>query len=274
MDNGRGYFQNATGRNRDRLHRVNEQFYLFFNATPGPSARSVFEDENEAVDADDINKIADGQVHVSGMGDNQFGTFEIIGVLDLETMILEIQRKYVALQEGNSSSNSPSGRSGRTIFLIEYRLLDCRHASQVESTIPHTQNDNRVGNEKSYEDETNNQPASTSSSSSILPGRRKKRPKSSPSSIPPTSPSMAERASCVNATHVSGLVMNAGAETPVTTSGAQSLTNTSATSLQDGSVALTLDTDSPRLASGSSLVPAGRSGKFSSGSTKTTFIVS
>jgi len=37
-------------------------------------------------------------VQVRGCGENQFGTFEIIGYLDLNTMVMEIQRQYVIIE--------------------------------------------------------------------------------------------------------------------------------------------------------------------------------
>jgi hypothetical protein len=41
----KGYFQNMAGsRPRDKIQKVQETFYLFFNATPGPDVRYVFDD--------------------------------------------------------------------------------------------------------------------------------------------------------------------------------------------------------------------------------------
>lgn len=41
----KGYFQNGPGtRPRDKMQKIQETFYLFFNATPGPDVRYVFDD--------------------------------------------------------------------------------------------------------------------------------------------------------------------------------------------------------------------------------------
>ena len=47
-----------------------------------------------------------GFVHVRGMGTNQFGTFELLGALDLATNILECQRMYVVTPDNTKAATS------------------------------------------------------------------------------------------------------------------------------------------------------------------------
>ena len=47
-----------------------------------------------------------GFVHVRGMGTNQFGTFELLGALDLTTSILECQRMYVVTPDNTKAATS------------------------------------------------------------------------------------------------------------------------------------------------------------------------
>jgi hypothetical protein len=199
-----GFFRNATGRNRDRTHRVNEDFYLFLNATPSPIAKCVFDDEVDeepiveestpsAVDNNnnnsDSNRIPPGQVQVRGMGSNQFGTFELIGMLELDTMILEIQRKYVMV----APEPSPSGRTGRRSFSTNTAIASSTVVTRHKSTRPyHTRKRQPSWKRKSSYDEEEAaasaaQAALTSSSAAVTAGsyltptgRRKKRPKLSP----------------------------------------------------------------------------------------------
>ena len=53
-------------------------------------------------------------VQVRGCGDNEFGTFEIMGYLDLNTMVMEIQRQYVVTEIYAASPSTRRRRSSAT----------------------------------------------------------------------------------------------------------------------------------------------------------------
>jgi hypothetical protein len=95
----RGYFQNSSAGRGRGTHRVQERFCLFFNATPGKDASFYFEEVAGSFPPPEIDRVL-----VRGMGENAFGTFEICGYLDSQSMILEIQRQYVLVQEENTST--------------------------------------------------------------------------------------------------------------------------------------------------------------------------
>ena len=102
----KGYFQNATGRNRERTNRVQETFYLFLNATPGQAAYTY---DETPLPPSVVN--SDCLVLVRGMGTNAFGTFELVGYLDLNSNVLEIQRQYVIIGEPKRKTTSPRSRN-------------------------------------------------------------------------------------------------------------------------------------------------------------------
>lgn len=87
--------------------RVQEEFHLFFNATPPSDAKRRFLDEDDdGNDTDDSGNLPLGHIHVRGAGTNKFGTFEILGGYDIETGILSCQRIYVSTSdEGNHDKN-------------------------------------------------------------------------------------------------------------------------------------------------------------------------
>lgn len=122
-----GYFENVSNR-KDRLSsRVAEKFCLFFNACPPKDARILYVDDEQKMEKPKTSEVSDqsdsdrsigllspGYVHVRGMGTNQFGTFELLGSLNIENGVLECQRMYVATVDTASSprtkkSRSPSG---------------------------------------------------------------------------------------------------------------------------------------------------------------------
>ena len=110
-----GYFENVTGQNRNKYQRVevqkiDETFYLFFNATPGPDPIFTFDDDTKKSHIPVVTESLDPPlVQVRGCGTNQFGTFEILGFLDLRTMIVEIQRQYVVTERRINKRRSHSG---------------------------------------------------------------------------------------------------------------------------------------------------------------------
>ena len=92
-----GYFETATNRKDRSVIQVPENFTLFFNATPPKDARVLFFDAGEDADNKDAKTelLPSGRIHVRGMGSNQYGTWELIGSLDMSTGVLECQRMYV-----------------------------------------------------------------------------------------------------------------------------------------------------------------------------------
>lgn len=151
-----GYFENIAGRDKKKQklvrQKIEERFCLFLNATPSDDAKFGFEEDGldygvVVVDDDDDDKkknnYGDGGdvemkivsssrdtsgmepgvkrpsnlVQIRGCGENQFGDFEIFGFLNVDTMIMEIQRQYVFPPEAtikssrSSSTSSPSATS-------------------------------------------------------------------------------------------------------------------------------------------------------------------
>jgi hypothetical protein len=109
-----GYFENVTGQNRNKFQKVevqeiDETFYLFFHATPGPNPVFTFEDDTTKSHIPVVTESDPPLVQVRGCGTNQFGTFEILGFLDLRTMIVEIQRQYVMTERRINKRRSSSG---------------------------------------------------------------------------------------------------------------------------------------------------------------------
>lgn len=101
-----GYFETATNRKDRSANQVRENFTLFFNATPPQNARVLFFDAGEDVDKDGKSELLrSGRIHVRGMGSNQYGTWELIGSLDISTGVLECQRMYVRKPEKSPSSS-------------------------------------------------------------------------------------------------------------------------------------------------------------------------
>jgi hypothetical protein len=89
----KGHFQNfINARPREKIENVQENFYLFFNATPGPDVTFAFDDTPLPPGVQKENLVL-----VRGTGSNPFGTFELIGYLDLKAGVIEIQRQYVLM---------------------------------------------------------------------------------------------------------------------------------------------------------------------------------
>eukprot|EP00934_Nitzschia_sp_Nitz4_P007046 Nitzschia sp. Nitz4//scaffold91_size79674//45896//48403//NITZ4_005372-RA/size79674-processed-gene-0.96-mRNA-1//1//CDS//3329560115//7036//frame0 len=103
----KGYFQNAPARPKQSATKVTESFHLFLNATPAESANYFF-DERPLPPT--VHK--DSLVHVRGTGTNPFGTFELLGYLDLSSMVLEMQRQYVYIPPSPRKRNASPHRRG------------------------------------------------------------------------------------------------------------------------------------------------------------------
>jgi len=114
-----------------RDNRIREVFYLFFNSTPPSDAKTAFAVEDTASTANDqlaegkegdattTNKqensllLPEGRIHVRGYGTNRFGTFEIVGSLDVDTGILHCQRMYVETPPERDSRKPKRTASGQ-----------------------------------------------------------------------------------------------------------------------------------------------------------------
>jgi len=70
---------------------------------------ALFSPQNDNAEAKKIISL----VQVRGCGENEFGTFEIMGYLDLNTMVMEIQRQYV-VTEVHAASPPASSRRRRS----------------------------------------------------------------------------------------------------------------------------------------------------------------
>jgi hypothetical protein len=104
-----GHFETATKRKDRSADQVPEHFSLFFNATPPKDARVLFfEDKNK--DANTV-LLPSGRIHVRGVGSNQYGTWELIGSLDISTGVLECQRMYVKIPEKSPSPHRKKASS-------------------------------------------------------------------------------------------------------------------------------------------------------------------
>eukprot|EP00531_Pseudo-nitzschia_arenysensis_P000643 CAMPEP_0116129562 /NCGR_PEP_ID=MMETSP0329-20121206/7988_1 /TAXON_ID=697910 /ORGANISM="Pseudo-nitzschia arenysensis, Strain B593" /LENGTH=1052 /DNA_ID=CAMNT_0003623833 /DNA_START=203 /DNA_END=3361 /DNA_ORIENTATION=- len=173
----KGYFENVipgkrSGRNKapqpPTIQRVEENFYLFLNATPSsneipePSSDNPLPDlfafetttkdhipkldvKAEEVPKDEPKKETTAEsteknaevsftpkndntkpketislVQVRGCGENEFGTFEIMGYLDLNTMVMEIQRQYVVTElQAVSPAVTRRRRSSATVDSLQ-----------------------------------------------------------------------------------------------------------------------------------------------------------
>jgi hypothetical protein len=104
----KGYFETATNRKDKSTIQIPENFCLFFNATPANDARVLFLVENDAKQ-DSKALLPNGHIHVRGAGSNQYGTWELIGSLNVDSGVLECQRMYV---RPDGKPKTP-GRRGR-----------------------------------------------------------------------------------------------------------------------------------------------------------------
>mmetsp|Transcript_6698 Transcript_6698/g.9718 ORF Transcript_6698/g.9718 Transcript_6698/m.9718 type:complete len:947 (-) Transcript_6698:109-2949(-) len=99
----KGYFENVQIRKDRKSSRVSETFFLFFNSTPHPNAKSFYDLQGESKQSSSMvetndessSRLLPEQMHVRGMGSNQFGTFEIIGSFDISSSILHCHRMYI-----------------------------------------------------------------------------------------------------------------------------------------------------------------------------------
>jgi len=117
----KGQFDTLGPRKGTKSH-IKEQFYLFLNATPPDDARIQFADDDQPADQESF-KVPAGHIHVRGTGENQYGTFELLGSLDLETSVLQLQRMYI-----RTTSKSPRsrGRNKTTLPSSESRAYFTR----------------------------------------------------------------------------------------------------------------------------------------------------
>jgi hypothetical protein len=105
----KGYFK-TIGPRKGTFSQTSEHFFLFVNATPPSDAVAQFPDEDEPAHRPlpGTASFPTGHLHARGTGENQYGVFELLGSLHVETSILSLQRVYVRTAD---SSKSPSPRS-------------------------------------------------------------------------------------------------------------------------------------------------------------------
>jgi hypothetical protein len=136
-----GYFE-TIGARKGTTIPVKETFCLFLNATPSADARIAFvDDDHPAFDAS--TQLPDGHIQARGVGENQYGTFELLGHLDLETGMLECQRMYVTTTNSTTSPRSPRSRSstrsktstsGERSYVTRKRQLSWKRRAAMEET--------------------------------------------------------------------------------------------------------------------------------------------
>jgi len=71
------------------VEQIEESFVLFFNSLPAADAKVSF------FEKDPDNLLSSKGIHVRGSGSNQFGSFELLGSLDLSTSNLRCQKTYL-----------------------------------------------------------------------------------------------------------------------------------------------------------------------------------
>ena len=143
----KGYFENvlsgpARTRDKKSTTRVEETFYLFFNCKPPPNAKSTFDEESmpamsEGEESGSENKPR--KVHVRGMGTNLFGTFEILGWLDISTKILHCQRSYLPLQKAatkRSRSHSVGTKNTERKYFTRKKIMSWQRPTDSDEEKP------------------------------------------------------------------------------------------------------------------------------------------
>ena len=124
---------NAATPTTSALPQIAESFSLFLNATPPKQAPIQFGTppaEPCAVTPPNEPPApfylpSSGYIHARGTGTNQYGTFELIGSLELATGLLHLQKWYVQTpmtstmtsRSSSVSRRSPRGRGRRTVRL-------------------------------------------------------------------------------------------------------------------------------------------------------------
>ena len=94
---------------------------MFFNATPAKDARVLFLLEKEKDDSKAL--LPNGHIHVRGSGSNQYGIWELIGSLNLDTGVLECQRMYVR-PDGKPKTPGRRGRPRKSEMLKKRVSID------------------------------------------------------------------------------------------------------------------------------------------------------
>lgn len=140
----KGYFETLpTRKNTGNVH-IQENCFLFLNFTPPKNAKTNFDvastqqnqfpalnassqhsatgfsnTTSQSLDNSGVatkGQLQPGYIHVRGMGRNQYGTFELVGALHLESMILHVQRMYIPVASPRLGRGGGRGRpsSSRT----------------------------------------------------------------------------------------------------------------------------------------------------------------
>lgn len=80
------------------------------SATPNNREKDKTSDDDSFKKDDHLDTLKEGLIHVRGTGNNQFGTFELLGSFDVSTGTLECQRMYVTSIEPPTKENTPQRR--------------------------------------------------------------------------------------------------------------------------------------------------------------------
>mmetsp|Transcript_12409 Transcript_12409/g.34426 ORF Transcript_12409/g.34426 Transcript_12409/m.34426 type:complete len:868 (-) Transcript_12409:51-2654(-) len=91
---------------------IPESFSLFINSTPSSDVKTQFvPEENESIMTNAVSALSEGCIHARGSGDNQYGIFELIGSLHVESGILQLQKMYVQTPESEAARSAANKRS-------------------------------------------------------------------------------------------------------------------------------------------------------------------
>jgi len=140
----RGYFENSSKPPKPKknnppvppqIQQIVEEFKIYLNATPPPDAQPCFPTEESPKKktgggggassnssnnnssgsvTNNKNTLQKGQFHARGTGQNQFGTFELMGSFDPVTRILECQRMYVTNLEKPKATTTTTPQRRRS----------------------------------------------------------------------------------------------------------------------------------------------------------------
>ena len=87
----KGSFDTLTGRKgQQKTTLVHETFTMRWDLTPSDTASILLEKQRP---------LPEHHVYVTGQGENQYGPFEFVGALDLATLELQCQKRYIVVPE-------------------------------------------------------------------------------------------------------------------------------------------------------------------------------